>query len=144
MKIKFEFILGLVILIFFSFLFIKAFVISINTTERNHFELMASFLNIGNLEVGSNIQLKGINIGNVNNISLDDYYNVIVIMDISKQYNIPVDSEFIIRTEGLIGQSFIDVIPSKNSLYYMENDIVNKTTDAISLEEVVSNTIFNN
>tara|TARA_B100000989_G_scaffold298993_1_gene291749 strand:+ start:5942 stop:6388 length:447 start_codon:yes stop_codon:yes gene_type:complete len=139
----FETTLGLIILIFASyamFIFIQA-----NKTynKKETIELSAKFLKSGGIFIGNDVKLRGIKIGTVSNVSLDEEYLAKIDMLIDKKINLPRNSEISVQSDGILGNKYISILPGDESQSYLVNQdsflIVN---DFESIEDQVSKIIF--
>tara|TARA_B100001027_G_scaffold197384_1_gene154814 strand:- start:3 stop:449 length:447 start_codon:yes stop_codon:yes gene_type:complete len=139
----FETTLGLIILIFASyamFIFIQA-----NKTynKKETIELSAKFLKSGGIFIGNDVKLRGIKIGTVSNVSLDEEYLAKIDMLIDKKINLPRNSEISVQSDGILGNKYISILPGDESQPYLVNQdsflIVN---DFESIEDQVSKIIF--
>jgi phospholipid/cholesterol/gamma-HCH transport system substrate-binding protein len=143
-KISFEFIIGLLILIitFISFVY---FSLKIDYFDNsNKFNLNSQFFDIGGLTVGADVKSKGVKIGEVIEITLDDEsYMALVKSSFNDNLKIPIDSEVKIANNGFIGSPFIEITIGNNELFFQNNDITENNVDAVSLEEIINNFIFN-
>src|SRR3954469_25585556 len=75
------------------------------------YPLKASFTSAGEgLQKGSDIKIRGVNIGNVSSIELVDG-NALVTMNISAGNEIPVSATATVRAKTLFGEKFIDIAP---------------------------------
>tara|TARA_B110000483_G_C17968972_1_gene455073 strand:+ start:241 stop:684 length:444 start_codon:yes stop_codon:yes gene_type:complete len=143
-KINTEIILGIIIIIFSTFLFFNLFNEFVNSNEKNNsFFLNSNFNNVGNLSVGNDIKINGVKVGEVINITLnDEKFIANVLLEFYKKYNIPNDSSFKVSSDGLIGGSYIDIIIGSSQFVFNENETTNNNIDAISLEKIISDIIF--
>jgi len=143
-KISFEFIVGLSILIitFISFFY---FALKIDYFDSsNKFNLNSKFFDIGGLTVGADVKSKGVKIGEVIEITLDDEsYMALVKSSLNNNLKIPIDSEFKIANNGFIGSPYVEITMGNNELFFQNNDITENNVDAVSLEEIINNFIFN-
>ena len=143
-KISFEFIVGLLILIitFVSFFY---FALKIDYFDSsNKFNLNSKFFDIGGLTVGADVKSKGVKIGEVIEITLDDgYYMALVKSSLNNNLKIPIDSEVKIANNGFIGSPYVEITIGNNELFFQNNDITENNVDAVSLEEIINNFIFN-
>lgn len=139
----FETTLGLIILIFASyamFIFIQA-----NKTynKKETIELSAKFLKSGGIFIGNDVKLRGIKIGTVSNVSLDEEYLARIDMLIDKKINLPRNSEISVQSDRILGNKYISILPGDESQSYLVNQdsflIVN---DFESIEDQVSKIIF--
>ena len=143
-KISFEFIIGLLILIItlISFFYFSLKIDYFDNSKK--INLNSNFFDIGDLTVGADVKTKGVKIGEVIEISLDgDSYMAIVKSSFNYNLKIPLDSEFKIANNGLIGSPFIEVTMGINKQYYQNNDLTENNVDAVSLEEIINSFIFN-
>ena len=143
-KISFEFIVGLLILIitFVSFFY---FALKIDYFDSsNKFNLNSKFFDIGGLTVGADVKSKGVKIGEVIKITLDDgSYMALVKSSLNNNLKIPIDSEVKIANNGFIGSPYVEITMGNNELFFQNNDITENNVDAVSLEEIINNFIFN-
>lgn len=139
----FETILGLIILIFAGyamFIFIKA-----NTTydKKETIELSAKFLKSGGIFIGNDVKLRGIKIGTVSNVSLDEEYLAKIDMLVDKKINLPRNSEISVQSDGILGNKYISILPGDESQSYLVNkDSFLIVKDFESIEDQVSKIIF--
>ena len=94
-KINIEFILGLLILtitvICFFFYFSKVNILN----EVKPIKIYSSFLDIGNMSIGNDIKIKGVKVGEVTGIRLDqENFMAIITSSVEENIIIPNDSIF--------------------------------------------------
>jgi phospholipid/cholesterol/gamma-HCH transport system substrate-binding protein len=143
-KISFEFIIGLLIIIItlISFFYFSLKIDYFDSSKK--INLNSNFFDIGDLTVGADVKTKGVKIGEVTEISLDgDSYMAIVKSSLNYDLKIPLDSEFKIANNGLIGSPYLEVTMGINQQYYKNNDLTENNVDAVSLEEIINSFIFN-
>ena len=143
-KISFEFIIGLLILIItlISFFYFSLKIDYFDNSKK--INLNSNFFDIGGLTVGADVKTKGVKIGEVTEISLDsNSYMAIVKSSLNYELKIPLDSEFKIANNGLIGSPYLEVTMGINEQYYQNNDLTENNVDAVSLEEIINSFIFN-
>ncbi|SEQ08086.1 MlaD family protein [Flavobacterium urocaniciphilum] len=81
------------------------------------------------------LKINGIEIGEIENTKLDENGNVIITANLKSDLNIPIDSDFEIKDEGLISGKIINITIGKSKENITEKSIINLKT--------VNNTIFN-
>lgn len=143
-NLNFEFILGLIILVV-TFL---TFSIIISKTSFykpiNNFSLESSFFDIGQLNIGSDVKINGVKVGEVKEIYLDiDTYMAVVKTSFENKINIPTDSTFKISNNGFVGSPYLEISLGVSNIFYKNNQQTDDNIDAISLEEIINNFIFN-
>ena len=142
-KINLEFTLGLLILIvsIISIFYYSSKINLLNKIET--FQLNSSFFDIGNTNIGNDVKINGVKVGEVLNIKLDqETYMAIVTSSINKSIKIPDDSVFKISNNGFIGSSYIEIQLGNSEELLKNNEFSVNNIDAISLEEIINNFIF--
>ena len=142
-KLNFEFILGLIILII-TFLALITISSKISFYKPvNNFSLESSFFDIGQLDIGSDVKINGVKVGEVNKIYLDiETYMAVVKTSFEKKINIPSDSSFKISNNGFVGSPYVEISLGASPTFYKHNEVTDNNIDAISLEEIINNFIF--
>lgn len=137
-----ETIMGLVVLVVAVFFLLFAYRVSDLQVVKGY-ELNAKFLKVGGLNIGSDVRINGIKVGTVVNQKLDNTdYLVDVILSISPEIKLPVDSEVAIVGDGLVGDKFIKIEPGKSKEYLKEGDTFANAKDFKTLEDMVGEIIF--
>ena len=142
-KINTEFVLGLLILIIsiISIFYYSSKLNLLNKTET--FQINSSFFNIGNMNIGNDVKINGVKVGEVLNIKLDqETYMAIITSSIDKSIQIPDDSVFKISNNGFIGSSYLEIQLGNSEELLKNNDHSVNNIDAVSLEEIINNFIF--
>ena len=141
-KLSFEFILGLLIISLSILAFIFVY-IKIDTNPNKHFDLYSDFFNIGDLQIGSDVKINGVIVGEVSDISLDqENYMAIVKSSFFDNFLIPSNSTFTIANNGFIGSPYIEISIGSNNEYLENGSFTSENIDAVSLEEVINSFIF--
>ena len=143
-KINIEFILGLFILII-SIISIFYYFTKINLFNKiDTFQINSSFFDIGNVNIGNDVKIKGVKVGEVSGISLDqESYMAIITSSIDENVKIPDNSKFKISNNGFIGSPYIEIQLGESEVLLKNNDYSTDNIDAVSLEEIINNFIFN-
>ena len=142
-KINTEFVLGLLILII-SIISIFYYSSKINLFNKiENFQINSSFFNIGNMNIGNDVKINGVKVGEVLNIKLDqETYMAIITSSVDKSIQIPDDSVFKISNNGFIGSSYLEIQLGNSEELLKNNDHSVNNIDAVSLEEIINNFIF--
>ncbi|MBP5616051.1 MAG: MCE family protein [Alphaproteobacteria bacterium] len=107
------------------------------------YPLHAEFLKVGGLNTGSDVRINGIKIGTVTDQKLSPTdYTVDVILSISPEIKLPVDSTIAITSDGLMGDKFVKIEPGKSKEFLKSGDAFSKTKDFKTLEDMVGEIIF--
>ena len=142
-KINLEFALGLLILII-SIISIFYYSSKINLFNKvDTLQVNSSFFDIGNINIGNDVKIMGVKVGEVSSISLDqENFMAIITSSIDQSIKIPNDSIFKISNNGFIGSPYIEIELGVSEESLKSNDYTTNNVDAVSLEEIINNFIF--
>ena len=105
------------------------------------YRLNGSFAAAGQgLQSGSDIKIRGVNIGRVAGVELRDG-RAWVSMDIDEGQQVPRSAEAVVRPKTLFGEKFIDIVPGEGEEtgpFYEPGDTVEKTLGGFELERVLA------
>jgi phospholipid/cholesterol/gamma-HCH transport system substrate-binding protein len=105
------------------------------------YNIQAEFSNIGGLKSGANVEIAGVDVGRVTNISLKDY-QALVVMRMKPNVKISDDSIASIKTKGLIGEKYISLSPGGSDKMMAAGGTLRETESAIDFESLIANYIF--
>ena len=137
-----ETVLGAVVLIvalvFLVFAYKSA---KVKTTEG--YAVHAFFSNTGPLQKGADVKISGVKVGNVSNLVLDaKSYRADVTMVIQPDIKLPDDSSAAIASAGLMGDSFINIVPGGADTNLKEGAIIVMTQPSVDLVDMLGKFIF--
>ena len=136
MKINFlDAFLGLLVLMATTFfLFYIYMTVDSKLFKSDGFQLSARFDNIDGIVAGSKVKLSGISIGTVKSISLDpENFFASITMDFDREFNFPDDTEASVQLEGLLGGSYISILPGGSDIMLLNNQEILYTQGSTSL-----------
>ncbi|PCJ33271.1 MAG: outer membrane lipid asymmetry maintenance protein MlaD [Gammaproteobacteria bacterium] len=112
--------------------------------DKEGYQVVAEFENIGGLKVRSPITMAGVRVGRVTNIRLDpETFNAMVTLKLSSEYDgIPIDTAASIYTAGLLGEQYIALEAGAEDESLKDGDILDLTQPAIVLEQVIGQFLF--
>jgi phospholipid/cholesterol/gamma-HCH transport system substrate-binding protein len=119
--------------------------------SHKDYQVTANFTDIGGLKVRAPVTVSGVRIGEVSRIELQPGdLNARVTMNLRTDKRIPFDDcSARILTEGLIGSNYISIVPgfeeeeSKEHPYLRNGDVIAKTQEAVILENLIGQLLFN-
>ena len=136
MKINFlDAFLGFTVL-FITGLFLFYVYITLDTKlfKSDGFRLHARFENIDGIVTGSKVKLSGVNIGTVKSISLEpESYYAFITMNFDKKFSFPDDTEASVQLEGLLGGSYISILPGGSDVMLLNDQEILYTQGSTSL-----------
>ncbi|MDC0598780.1 outer membrane lipid asymmetry maintenance protein MlaD [Gammaproteobacteria bacterium] len=143
-KFNIELITGIFVLIgIVCFTYLAVSIGGATFIEQPSFTLSARFTSITGLREGANIEGAGVRIGTVSSIVFDpENFEAIVELKINQGVPIQEDAIAAIRTQGIIGEKYVNIIPGGFEELLTDGMEIYETESAISLEELVSKYIF--
>jgi phospholipid/cholesterol/gamma-HCH transport system substrate-binding protein len=105
------------------------------------YKLYAEFSEIGGLKNGASVEIAGVEIGRVRNISLSDYQAKIE-LQINSGVKIQEDSIAAVKTKGLLGEKYIQISPGGDEKIIHPGGKIRETQPPLDLEKAIGNFIF--
>ena len=116
------------------FLFYVYITLDTKLFKSDGFRLHARFENIDGIVTGSKVKLSGVNIGTVKSISLEpESYYAFVTMNFDKKFSFPDDTEASVQLEGLLGGSYISILPGGSDVMLSNGQEILYTQGSTSL-----------
>lgn len=110
---------------------------------ENHYLLSARFDSVSGLTHGAGVELAGVQIGQVNSINLDtESMQALVQLKIEKGIQLGDDVIASVKTAGLIGDKYINIIPGGSEDILKPGDTIMDTESALDIEELISKYVF--
>ena len=123
-----------VLLITGLFLFYVYITLDTKLFKSDGFRLHARFENIDGIVTGSKVKLSGVNIGTVKSISLEpESYYAFITMNFDKKFRFPDDTEASVQLEGLLGGSYISILPGGSDVMLLNDQEILYTQGSTSL-----------
>lgn len=137
--------LGVLALIFLIFK-----VSGVTTLTKATYHVTADFTDIGGLKVHAPVTVSGVKVGEVSAITLQKgTLNAHVVLQLRQDQPIPYeDASARILTQGLLGANYISLVPgfdeaTSDHPYLREGDHIIKTQEAMILENLIGQLLFN-
>lgn len=103
--------------------------------------VFAIFSNIGGLKNGAEVQIAGVNIGRVKEITLEEY-QAKVKLQIDSGIQLQEDVIASIKTKGLVGEKYIEISPGGADNFIPGGGKIHDTLPPFDLEKAISRIIF--
>jgi len=137
-----ETLLGAVVLVVAG-LFLALAYSSAQLATTEGYEVRATFLKVGGLQVGSDVRISGVSVGTVSGQELDiETYEAEVVMIINPNVSLPEDTIAAIVGDGLLGGKYVDLQPGQSGKIVLPGGRLTKSEDFRSLEDLVGEIIF--
>ena len=109
----------------------------------NYYSLYANFSSVSGLRVGNPVEIDGIEVGRVENMTIDQEKQVAVVeLKIRKGIKIYDDAAASIKTAGLIGDKFIKIDPGGGGTILKPGERISETNSSIDVEDLISKYAF--
>lgn len=109
----------------------------------NYYSLKASFQSVSGLKTGAQVEIAGVQVGQVDSISLDRIEQVAIVkMKIDREVVLTDDVIASVKTSGLIGDKYINLAPGGSEEILNSGDTITETESALDLEELISKYVF--
>jgi phospholipid/cholesterol/gamma-HCH transport system substrate-binding protein len=105
------------------------------------YKLYAEFSEIGGLKNGASVEIAGVEVGRVRNISLSDYQAKLE-LQINSGVKIQADSIAAVKTKGLLGEKYIQISPGGDEKIIPPGGKIRETQPPLDLEKAIGNFIF--
>jgi phospholipid/cholesterol/gamma-HCH transport system substrate-binding protein len=109
----------------------------------NFYALEARFKSAAGLKTGSQVEIAGVQVGQVDVIRFDqDRQMALVRLKIQKNIVLTDDVIASVKTSGLIGDRYIKLTPGGSDLVLKPGDQITETESAIDFEDLISKYVF--
>ena len=109
----------------------------------NYYHLRAKFESVSGLKSGAQVEIAGVQVGQVDEIDLDTQQMVALVdLKIRKDIELTDDTIASVKTAGLIGDKYIKISPGGSDEVLKSGGMITETESAIDLEELISKYVF--
>ena len=104
--------------------------------------LTARFPNASGISVGSDVRVSGLKVGSVTAQKLDPTsYQAVTTISVDSKVKLPLDSSAAITSEGLLGGSFISLVPGGDTEQLAPGDEITDTQGSTDLMGLIGSVI---
>jgi phospholipid/cholesterol/gamma-HCH transport system substrate-binding protein len=111
-------------------------------TGSKTYTINAAFNNISGVKVGADVQIAGVTVGKVRQLDLSKENQAMVGMQVNREVAIPMDSIASVKSQGIIGDKYIQITLGGDESLYKPGDTIVDTESAIDLESLISKFAF--
>ena len=124
---------GIVLAVAIGFVVFSSKVTSVAGTSGSH-ELSASFRSVEGISVGTDVRMAGVKIGTVTALDLNPTtYRAIAKFTVPADLVLATDTQALVSTEGLLGGSFVEIVPGGAPDDLVDGGEITETQGAISV-----------
>ncbi|HBI14144.1 MAG TPA: outer membrane lipid asymmetry maintenance protein MlaD [Desulfobulbaceae bacterium] len=110
--------------------------------DSRSYTLYGEFNNISGVKAGADIQISGVKVGTVKELTLNDEFFAVVTMQLHRGVKVPVDSIASVKSQGIIGDKFIQISLGGDELMFKDGETITDTESALDLESLISKFAF--
>lgn len=141
-KIDIETAVGFFLLIgIFSLAYISVKLGRLEVFGSKGYIIYAEFDQAGGIKPGATVDIAGVSVGKVTKVNLDKY-QALLTLEINKGIRLQEDSIASIKTQGLIGEKFVQITPGASEEYITAGGRIMDTESAIDIESLISKYVF--
>ncbi len=108
--------------------------------NNKYYPVSATFTSVTGLKTDTNIEIAGVTIGKVKSIELDDYQAKVTML-IKNGIEIQDDAIASIRTKGILGENYVEILPGGSDIVLGPNESIFDTEPSFDLLSVVKNLV---
>jgi phospholipid/cholesterol/gamma-HCH transport system substrate-binding protein len=110
---------------------------------NDYYTLYARFSSVSGLRVDSPVEIDGIEVGRVEQMSIDQEKQMAVVaLKIKKGIKVYDDASVSIKTAGLIGDKFINIEPGGGGDILKPGGTITETNSPVDVEDLISKYVF--
>jgi len=111
--------------------------------SNDSYFLTAKFTSVSGLRIGSPVNILGIEVGRVEKITMDqENQKAVVTIKVKKDIKIYDDAIAAIKTEGLIGDKYLNIDPGGGGEPLPSGGVIMDTQAAVDIESLISKYAF--
>ena len=99
--------------------------------------LTAVFNQIDGLNIGDDVRIGGVVIGEVKNMTLGNKYSAVVLLQINHPVKVPKGTSAAIHTDGLFGGKYITLEPGGDEEYLASGGEISMTQGSIVVQDLL-------
>ena len=107
-------------------------------TGGTTYTLYAEFENIAGIKTGSEVQIAGVAVGSVSELRLSEDGKAVAAFKLNKSVQVPKDSIASVKSQGIIGDKFIRILPGGDEASYQAGETIVDTESSLDIESLIS------
>jgi phospholipid/cholesterol/gamma-HCH transport system substrate-binding protein len=104
--------------------------------------LKAEFTNVSGVKKGASVQVAGVVVGEVTDIELGEDAYAILSLQVNNSLKVPTDSMASVKSQGIIGDKYIQVSLGGAEELFKPGDMVVDTESSLDIESLISKFAF--
>jgi len=111
-------------------------------TDNSTYIINAQFNNVTGVKKGASVEVAGVVVGEVSKVWLGDKGYAQLALRINKKLQVPLDSMASVKTQGIIGDKFIQLSLGGDEKMFANGGTILDTESAVDIESIISKFAF--
>ncbi len=111
-------------------------------TAGSTYILKAEFDNVAGVKKGASVQVAGVPVGEVDGIALGKNEAALLSLRIDNKLKVPIDSIASVKSQGIIGDKYIQLSLGADETHFKPGEIVVETESSVDIESLISKFAF--
>lgn len=106
------------------------------------YSIDAEFHNVSGIKNGADVKISGVSVGSVRKMYLNEDGLAVVSMQVDKGIEIPIDSIVSVKSQGIIGDKFLQISLGGDEDLYQPGEVIVDTESSVDIESLISKFAF--
>ncbi len=111
-------------------------------TSSTTYIINAEFDNVSGVKKGTSVQVAGVVVGSVAKVALGEGEVAVLALKIDKDLDVPVDSMASVKSQGIIGDKFVQLSLGGDEENFKSGDVLSDTESSLDIESLISKFAF--
>ena len=111
-------------------------------TSSTTYIINAEFDNVSGVKKGASVQVAGVVVGSVAKVALGEGEVAVLALKIDKDLDVPVDSMASVKSQGIIGDKFVQLSLGGDEENFKSGDVLSDTESSLDIESLISKFAF--
>ena len=104
--------------------------------------ITAEFDNVAGVKKGAAVQIAGVVVGDISGVELNEDDVAVLSLRLDKRVKVPTDSIASVKSQGIIGDKYIQLSPGADEEMLAEGGVLTETESAVDIEALISKFAF--
>lgn len=128
---------------FLAFIYLALQLGEVSFLSAGHTYIINSeFDNVSGIKKGAAVQVAGVVVGSVDDVRLGEDQYAVLALRIDKSLKVPIDSMASVKSQGIIGDKYIQISLGGDLEIFAEGDVLTETESAVDIESLISKFAF--
>jgi phospholipid/cholesterol/gamma-HCH transport system substrate-binding protein len=111
-------------------------------TSSSTYIIQAEFDNVSGVKKGAAVQVAGVGVGEVVEVALGENQVALLTLRIDKTLKVPTDSMASVKSQGIIGDKYIQISLGGDQEIFASGDLIVDTESSLDIESLISKFAF--